>query len=157
MLVIGVGNAWRGDDGFGLVVAEALADSLPEVAVKTASGDGAALMSEWEGAELVIIVDAVRSGAAPGTLHRLDASAGPLPPDSLRCSSHAFGVAEAIELSRALGTMPRRLVVHGVSGQTFAAGTDLSPPVRDAVGPLLKRIRDEVAALTLARESAGHR
>jgi hydrogenase maturation protease len=70
------------------------------------SGDGAALMEVWRGEETVIIIDAVKSGALPGTIRRFDARAQPIPKDAFRCSTHAFGVAEAIELARALARLP---------------------------------------------------
>jgi hydrogenase maturation protease len=51
------------------------------------------------------------TGAAPGTIRRLDAIAQPFPKGAFRRSTHAFGVAEAIELSRAMGELPKSLVV----------------------------------------------
>lgn len=65
------------------------------------SGDGAALMEALRGTEVVIIIDAVMSGAPPGTIHRFDASAQPLQKNAFRCTTHSFSVAEAIELARA--------------------------------------------------------
>jgi hydrogenase maturation protease len=83
------------------------------------------------------------SGAAPGTIRRFDASAQPLPKDAFRCSTHAFGVARAIELSRALGELPRSLVVYGIEGKNFAAGVGLSPEVERAVGEVVRRALTE--------------
>jgi hydrogenase maturation protease len=65
-------------------------------------------MEAWRGVETVIIIDAVMSGAEPGTIRRLDAKTQPLQKDAFRCSTHAFGVAEAIELSRARGELPQK-------------------------------------------------
>jgi hydrogenase maturation protease len=125
-LIIGIGNEYRGDDAVGLIVVRRLKEHLAgSPTVLEQSGDGAALMEAWQGAEKVIIIDAVMSGAAPGTIHRFDASAQPLPKDAFRCSTHAFGVAEAIELSRALSELPQSLVVYGIEGKNFAAGVGL--------------------------------
>jgi hydrogenase maturation protease len=125
-LIIGIGNEYRGDDAVGLIVVRRLKERLAgSPTVLEQSGDGAALMEAWQGAEKVIIIDAVMSGAAPGTIHRFDASAQPLPKDAFRCSTHAFGVAEAIELSRALSELPQSLVVYGIEGKNFAAGVGL--------------------------------
>jgi hydrogenase maturation protease len=114
-LTIGIGNEYRGDDAAGLIVARRLKELLADSAiVMEHSGDGAALMEAWRGAETVIIIDAVMSGAAPGTIHRFDASAQPLAKSSFRCSTQAFSVAGAIELARALCELPRSLIVYGI-------------------------------------------
>ena len=75
--VIGVGNRWRSDDGAGLEVAARLRGSLPAgVEVLEREGEPTALIGAWADADAVWLADAVRSGAAAGTLHRLDATAG---------------------------------------------------------------------------------
>ena len=144
-LVIGVGNAYRGDDAVGLVVAQALHSAdLPGTMVREESGEATALMDAWAEAETVILVDAVCSGAPPGTLHRFEAHAQPLPARFHHTSTHAFSVAEAIELARALGRLPRRLIVYGVEGQDFTAGAGLSPAVARVVPTVVERVVQEI-------------
>ena len=143
-LIIGIGNEYRGDDTVGLIVARRLKERLADSAkILEQSGDGAALMDAWRDAEKVIIIDAVMSGAEPGTIHRFDANARPITKDAFRCSTHAFGVAETIELARALGEISRSLVVYGVEGKNFAAGVGLSPEVERAVGEVVRRALTE--------------
>jgi hydrogenase maturation protease len=143
-LIIRIGNEYRGDDAAGLIVARRLKERLGDsFAVLEQSGDGAALVEAWRGAETVIIIDAVMSGAAPGTIHRVDASAQPLPKNAFRCSTHAFGVAEAIELSRALSELPQSLIVYGIEGKNYAAGVGLSSEVEKAVGEVVGRALTE--------------
>jgi hydrogenase maturation protease len=150
VLVVGVGNAMRGDDAAGLEVVRRLRarEPVPGVAVRTLEGEGIGLLDLWEGARAVVLVDSVRSGAVPGTVHRLDAAGEPLPGD-LRTSSstHAVGVAEAIELARALGRLPRRLVLYGVEGERFDAGAALSSPVAAAIDAVVARVLQEASAL----------
>ena len=68
-MVIGVGNAWRGDDGAGLAVARRVRELAPAgVEVREVESDATALVDVWSGAEHVVVVDAARSGAAPGTV-----------------------------------------------------------------------------------------
>jgi hydrogenase maturation protease len=146
-LIIGIGNEYRGDDAVGLIVVRRLKERLADSAIVIEqSGDGAALMEAWRGVETVISIDAVMSGAEPGTIHRLDAKTQPLPKDAFRCSTHAFGVAEAIELSRAMGELPRSLIVYGIEGKNFAAGVRLSPEVEGAVGEVARRALTEAQA-----------
>jgi hydrogenase maturation protease len=88
----------------------------------------------WREADVAVVIDAVSSGAEPGTVHRFDATSAPLPA-RLRgsTSSHALGLAEAIELGRTLGRLPGRLIVYGIEGERFEAGTELTPAVAAAV------------------------
>jgi hydrogenase maturation protease len=149
-MVVGVGNALRGDDGVGLAVAARLREraGADELAVRELEGEGIGLLDAWSGARAVLIVDSVRSGAAPGTVHRVDATGRPLPAE-LRSSTstHAIGVAEAIELARALGRLPDRLVVYGIEGGRFEAGAELSPDVAAAVDGVVDAVLDEARAL----------
>lgn len=133
-LVIGFGNEHRRDDAVGLVVARRLKNAVPErVRVLEESGGGTALIDRWKDAEAVILIDAAHSGARPGTVHRLDGHSEPIPTGFFRCSTHAFGVGEAVELARALGRLPRCLVVYGIEGEAFETGLGLSPKVEKAV------------------------
>jgi hydrogenase maturation protease len=149
VLVIGVGNAYRRDDAAGLVAARRLrAAAGAEVMVREASGEGTALMDAWEGAEAVILIDAVRSGAPAGTIFRLDARAETVPQTWFRYSTHAFSVADAIALARALNRLPPRLIVLAVEGEQFDAGVGLSPEVEGAVDELARRGLEEADRIT---------
>jgi len=149
VVVIGVGNAYRRDDGAGLALAGRLVRS-PGVEVVRCEDEPTRLLEAWAGADLALVVDAVSSGAEPGTVHRLDASCRPLPAAVFRGSTHALGLGEAIELARALGRLPGRLLVYGVEGADFGTGEGLSPAVTAALGPLadelLRKARVEPAA-----------
>ncbi|HET7078518.1 MAG TPA: hydrogenase maturation protease [Chloroflexia bacterium] len=140
-LVIGVGNAYRGDDAAGLLIARRVAEAAPGAArVVEESGEGAALLEAWRDAPFVVLCDAVQSGAAPGTVHRLAPDRAPVPTGFFRYSTHAFSVAEAIELARALGELPPRMLVYGIEGADFAAGTALSPTVAGAVAAAVRAV-----------------
>jgi len=133
-IVIGVGNDYRGDDAVGLAVARRVAGLVgDDVVVLECEQEPTRLLDAWGGADVALVVDACASGGAPGTVHRFDASDEPLPARVFRSSTHAFGVGDAVELSRALQRLPRRVVVYGVEGGDFAAGATLSPPVAAAV------------------------
>jgi hydrogenase maturation protease len=133
-MVIGVGNAWRGDDGAGLAVARRVRELAPAaIEVREIEGDATALVEAWTGAGRVVVVDAAQSGAPPGTVRRFDVTSEPLPARSLRSSTHAFGVSDAVELARSLGRLPARLEVYAVEGSSFTAGERLSPAVARAV------------------------
>ena len=147
VVVIGVGNPYRRDDGAGLVVAQRLRQEAPgHVTVIEQEGESTALLEVWKNARAVVLIDAVFSGAAAGTIHRLDAQAEAIPQELFRYSTHAVSVAEAIELARALGQLPPKLVVYGIEGKDFGAGLGLSPEVEDRVAELAERVLRELPA-----------
>jgi hydrogenase maturation protease len=144
-LVIGVGNPDRGDDAAGLEVARRLLESRPEgVRVLEQQGDAARLMEAWRGAEYVVLIDAARAGGPPGRVHRFNARREPLFAMLRHASSHSFGVAEALKLSRTLGTLPPRVVVYAIEGRRFEPGAGLSPEVEQAVARVAEHVLREV-------------
>lgn len=157
-LVIGIGNPYRGDDGAGLAVAAQIrAAALPGVRVRELEGDLVSLIDAWEGARLVYLADAVSSGGSPGTVHRLDSSSG-LPPGPFRHrGTHTFSLADVIELGRALGRLPRRVIAYGIEGASFEAGTTLSPQAARGAAEAVKRLRDELTAGAGGRSCAWER
>jgi hydrogenase maturation protease len=144
-LVIGLGNEYRHDDAAGMIVARRLRKLVPnEINIIEQSGEGAVLMETWKEAKRAIIIDAVHSGAAPGTIFRFEAHAQPLPTKFFHYSTHAFSIAEAIELARALKQLPPSLVVYGIEGKNFAAGVGLSAEAEKAAQEVAERIRQEI-------------
>lgn len=152
-VVIGVGNVYRRDDGVGLAVAARLRGRVPsDVDVVEYEQEPSRLIEAWQGTAAAFVVDAAGSGAEPGTLHRFDASAHAVPGRIFRSSTHAFGVGEAIELARALGKLPRRIVVYGIEGGEFAAGQGLTAPVAAAVEPAAQAVLDDLERLMREEE-----
>lgn len=131
MRIIGCGNADRGDDAAGILVAR----RLREVGLDSIehAGDGFALLELWHGSENVVLVDAVLSGAAPGTVSVWDPTSEPLKAQDCSCSTHGFGPAEAIEIGRALGRLPQRIRVYGIEAAQFEPGSTAGPEVLEAV------------------------
>jgi hydrogenase maturation protease len=145
ILVIGLGNDYRGDDAVGRVVTRRLkAIGADNVRVVEESGEGAALIEAWKGADFVIAIDAAYSGGAPGSIHRFDAESQPIPSSFFHYSTHAFSIAEAVELARALNQLPAKLVVYGIEGKTFDAGAGLSLEVEGAAAELVSWVEEEL-------------
>jgi hydrogenase maturation protease len=152
IVVVGVGNAFRGDDAVGLEVAARVRERAEDVEVVTSQLEPTRLLDAWEGADAALIVDAVSSGAEPGTLHRFDATETPLPSAVFRSSTHAFSIGDTVELARAVGRLPGRVLVYGIEAAGFVAGEAVSPVVRTAVEPAVEAMLADAAAL---REEAG--
>jgi hydrogenase maturation protease len=116
ILVACVGNIFMGDDAFGVEVAKRLrARALPDDVVVADFGirgyDLAyALMEEWS---LVILVDALPRGGAPGTVYTLE----PEPPVQANNPSgpdaHSMNPDSVLQLVYALGGRPGRILVVG--------------------------------------------
>jgi hydrogenase maturation protease len=143
LVVIGVGNDFRGDDAAGLLAARRLKSS-PAVRAVEHTRDGLSLMEHWRPLDHVVVVDALRSGHEPGTVFRFEATEGPVPGDAGWVSSHSPGVAEGIETARVLGQLPLSLTVFGIEGYRFEPGTGVTPAVAEAVEEVARAILDEI-------------
>jgi len=144
--VIGVGNEFRRDDGVGLRVVDEIRRRDPTVAVVELDGEPTRILDAWEGADAVVVVDALRSGAAPGTIRTLRVEDGVRLPRGTGHSSHRAGVAEAVELARALRRLPH-VVLCAVEGADFGPGPTLSPSVASAVDEAAEHVLAEVRRL----------
>jgi hydrogenase maturation protease len=150
-IVIGVGNCFRGDDAAGREVARRVRERVPgELEVVVCELEPTRLIDAWDGADRAFVVDAVASGAEPGTVHRFDATAEALPSREFRSSTHALGIGETIELSRAIGKLPARIIVFGIEGETFGSGTGLSGAAEEGVERAVEQVLEE-AGCTSAR------
>ena len=115
---------------------------------------GVALLHAWQNATDVILIDTAQSGGAPGH----DSSARPESGESGFVAffpplTHAFGVAEAVELARALNQLPPRVVLYGIEGRSFRTGETLSPGVAGAVDEVLKGVCDELVGFSMLSAS----
>jgi hydrogenase maturation protease len=142
-LVVGLGSVDRGDDGAGPVVAALVGDELaahgPDDVHVLEHEDPTALVDLWPGYRSVVVVDAVRSGSAPGTVTVLSIDPGPqgaaLPAriEPGPAGTHGLGLAAAVELARALDRLPEHLTVVGIHGGSFGHGEPMSASVAAAV------------------------
>jgi hydrogenase maturation protease len=143
--VIGVGNPYRRDDGIGPAVIEALRQRpLPQLELAECDGEPTRLLDLWTGADLAVVVDAVRTDRPrPGTVHRR----------SLRhpsfgrgdcATSHAVDLGDAVALAAALDRLPARMLLYLVEVADTSAGVGLTLPVASAVSDLVTEIAEEV-------------
>ncbi|MFI6494418.1 hydrogenase maturation protease [Streptomyces sp. NPDC050564] len=163
IVVIGVGNEFRHDDGVGWAVIARLKEHSigrsspgsplrsssgdpfpPGTVLETCDGDPGRLLGLWENADLAIVLDAGHAHPPhPGRVHRL-ALDGTRPVQVGTTSSHGLGLGEAVELSRVLGRLPGRLVVYAVEGADGTLGTGLSAPVAAQVNALARSVVEEI-------------
>lgn len=137
MRIICCGNPDRGDDGAGALVAARLRDLGVEA--ETRAGEASELLEAWSGADHVVVVDAVETGAPAGTVWLWDGRQASFPTRP-SMSTHGLGLSEAISLARVLDQLPQQLRVYGIEGRRFEHGTEISPEVKRAVGEVVRQI-----------------
>jgi hydrogenase maturation protease len=149
VLLIGVGNEYRSDDGVGILAARRIREkNFPGIVIVESDGEAASLLDAWVGMKTVVVVDAVSSGAPPGTIHRIDARRQSVPQELFPFSSHALGLAHAVELARSLGKLPINIIIYGIEGEQFAAGSRLSPKVQEALNEVVQLVIGELFSLS---------
>jgi hydrogenase maturation protease len=135
ILVAGIGNIFLGDDGFGVEVANRLLnEKLPEdVAVRDFGIRGLHLAFEMlDGAyEATLLVDAVPRGGAPGSLYLIEPDLTNL--EATPADAHSMDPAAVLATVKALGGMPKRVLVVGCEPASVEDRMGLSPQVAGAV------------------------
>ncbi len=153
ILVACLGNPDRGDDGIGPLVAQKLEGQLPaHAALIVRRGDMLSLIEDFAGCGALICVDAAAPMGSPGRVHRIDLTTGELPRELLSASTHGFGLADAIELARALNRAPQNIAIYAVEGSCFDAGAGMTPAAAAAAEQTARLIGAEVDRLS-ARET----
>jgi len=158
IVIIGIGQSLRGDDGAGLAAVQHWQRAYPNSAnhpslrIEMVELPGLSLLDLIFGTSAAILVDAVRSGAKPGTLHLLSESdLDAFETDS--GSAHGVGVAESLALGNRLyhERMPADIILIGVEASGFGVGEILSPEVQRAI-PIAARTIEEQLQNRLNRE-----
>jgi hydrogenase maturation protease len=145
VIVIGVGNEFRHDDGAGPAVLASLRDRVPPgVDLVLTDGEPTRLIEAWTGAALAVVIDAVRAHPSrPGRMHRFVVDR-PMGGTARAASSHGFGLDEAISLALALDRMPGRLIVHAIEAADLSQGSGLTPPVAAAIDDVAHAVLSDI-------------
>jgi hydrogenase maturation protease len=155
VVVIGIGNIIRSDDGFGVHAVRCLRQRKPEPAgVELIEGGtaGLLLLPHLASARRAIIIDAINSGAPAGTLVRLPHGEGAF---ATGITPHDVGLADLLDAARLSDAWPDELVLHGVQPGSTELGTELTPPVVAALEPLVDTVAAELAAWQTAAQERG--
>jgi hydrogenase maturation protease len=144
VVVAGLGNSYRGDDAVGPLVAALAADEIAPVADVGPIEDPLDLLGRFDGVDLAVVVDAVRSGAPVGSVRVVEIDLGPAhlapTPEPAITSTHGVGLVGVVRLARAVGCAPRRLAVVTVEGEVFDLGRDMSDAVVAAVPEAVRAV-----------------
>jgi len=142
ILVAGVGNVLRGDDGFGAAVIDRLGDLPAGVDTLETGIGGVALLQELlVGCDGLVLVDAVDRGAAPGTLFELAPEVG----EAVHVADvHLANPDRVLSMAKTMGALPDRVRIVGCQPTDVdELCQGLSPVVEgtlDAAAAMVRRI-----------------
>ena len=145
IVVLGVGNLLLSDEGVGVHVANRLMamELPPGVRVVEGGTDGFKLMNVVVGADRLIVVDAVKGGAPPGSIYRFDINDAPSTPAELKTSVHQIGILEVIHLSELVGDKPEATII-GVEPKSLEMGMELSPELEEKLPKIIELVLEEI-------------
>jgi hydrogenase maturation protease len=147
-LIVGYGNALRGDDGAGFLAAELLRDRIhrPDIEILSQHQLLPELMEPISRASRVIFIDASVSGRA-GKVHRIPLRPAPA---CARVTHHATPEALLAGAQSLYGHTPEA-TLYTIPGRSFETGQQLSPAVRRAVNQLVATLEKELTPGANAR------
>ena len=149
LLILGLGNLICADDGLGVIAAGRLSElyEAPEgVRILDGGTQGLALLPYIEDAERVILVDAIRDDAPPGSFVRLDGDEV-APAVAARLSVHQIGVADLLDGAHWRGRFPSTLVLLGLVPASVELGLGLSAAVERRLPELVDQVVAEARSL----------
>lgn len=161
VLIAGMGNDLRQDDGFGIAVIRRYAEAgIPEgVRVYEAGIAGIGLVQElMDGYEALVIVDATDRGEEPGTVYLLEAEVPAREElteedrQEFLADTHLTVPSQALTLARALDILPPSVYILGCQPKECGLGMDLSEPVERGAAVAVERLRELTGRL--ARQPA---
>lgn len=146
--IVGVGNLWRGDDAIGLLAVQGMAGLLGEsAAIIESDGELTSLLDCFKNFDRVYMIDAIQTGKQKiGSIVELDPIQNPLKESILRSSTHVLGLAQAVEMARSLGSLPKFLRIYGIEARQFEHGSKPSSAVEQAGKMVAKKIIKEIKA-----------
>ncbi len=134
------------DDGIGIRVIQRLAEGYgfpPEVTIFDGGTLGLDLLPQLEGVDKLLIVDAVETGKAPGSLVRLT-GADVQPVMETKLSPHQMGLKDLLAVAALQGISPPELVLLGIQPGDIELGMDLSPSVAARLDELVELALEEL-------------
>ncbi len=148
LAVVAVGNPIMGDDGVGASVIERLENSAvgERADVTIANGGTTAFfaLEAMSGCERAIVVDAIATGAEPGTIHTYRYVDGAFTDDVPEMTMHDFSFAEALQAGRDAYDIPDEVLILGVEPKRIEMSMELTAPIERAVPTLVDIVTEEL-------------
>ena len=144
-VILGIGNILLCDEGVGVHVANELAkmDLPAHISVVEGGTDGFRLLNVITEADRLIVIDAMKGGAKPGSIYCFDVGEVRNCPSGFKTSVHQIGILEVIDLSGLIGKTPFTTVI-GVEPKSLEMSMELSPEIRDKVPRIIDLVFEEL-------------
>jgi len=144
-VILGIGNVLLSDEGIGVHVANELSGMVlpPGVSVVEGGTDGFRLLNIITEADRLIVVDAVKGGAEPGSIYRFNVEDVRNVPPGFRTSVHQVGILEVIDLSGLIGKTPKTTVI-GVEPKSLDMSLELSPEIKEKIPRIIELVFEEL-------------
>lgn len=150
MAVVAVGNPIMGDDGVGARVVERLEETVGEersdLTLANAGTTAFFALEAMSGCDRAIVLDAIATGASPGTIHCYRYEDGAFTGESPEMTMHDFSFAEALRAGREAYDIPKEVLIFGVEPEHIEMSMELSEPVQRRVPTLERLVREELPA-----------
>jgi hydrogenase maturation protease len=149
VLVLGVGNVLLRDEGIGVRAVEVLQRRFlfsSDVEVLDGGTSGIELLTHIRERDCLIIIDAIKSGNAPGTVLRVEGEDVPAR-FRTRISPHQLGISDLLAAATLTDEMPKRLVLFGIEPKNIDTGLELSEEVRGGLDRLIEVVNNELLSL----------
>lgn len=144
ILILGIGNPFRGDDAAGWAVIDVLEQKSPKgVKLCKVRGDSAQIIDLFTEYSTVYVIDACQMNAPSGFWKRIDAHKFPIPSDAPQTSTHGMGITQAIDLAKVLGILPSKLIIYAINGEHYNLSTSPSLSVGQAIDTVAQHILQE--------------
>ena len=142
VVIAGVGSEYRRDDGAGPVVAARTVAEVPATHLIGPIVDPLDLLGRWDGADLAVVIDAMRSGAPPGTVRMFELTETSVSSTPGVTSTHGISLSGVLRLAQAIDQAPDRVVFVGIEGDDFGRGPGLSSAVDAAIPVAVREVVD---------------
>ncbi len=147
-VVIGLGNLYMRDDGFGIRVAQKLKEEElgEDVSVEEYPEMDLTVIEHLHGVSRVILVDAVRGGKEPGIVSKFEFA--PRKGDLNELPSlHSLELSDILDLASSAGILTCPVVIVGVEPKDDSLGNGLSPEVEAAVPKAIEAVIKELGRI----------
>ncbi|WIM04838.1 MAG: HyaD/HybD family hydrogenase maturation endopeptidase [Candidatus Nitricoxidivorans perseverans] len=147
-VILGIGNTILSDEGLGVHAAEALriAYDLPDgVEVIDGGTAGMELLDPLAGVDLLVVLDAVKAGRAPGTVILLTGKEVPVF-FRAKLSPHQVSICDVLASLEFAGDPPKDLVLIGCEPESLELGTELTPTVAGRMPEMIAVAAEQLAA-----------
>lgn len=147
-VVLGIGNTILTDEAAGVRVVEALERgyALPANVLAIDGGtSGMEMIEDLSDLDFLIVVDVVKTGAAPGTVVKIDGADIPVFFRS-KLSPHQIALPDVLASLELLGTMPREIIVLGVEPISLELGMEMTTTVAERIPQLVGMVVEELTS-----------